>query len=151
MPICKPSELKQMIAPRQRILGFDLGEKTIGLAISDATFMIASPLEILPKGKFSKDVKKIEQIVADREVGGFVIGLPINMDGTEGPRCDSVRDFGRNLLGFIDLPLTFWDERMSTVAVEKAMLEADMTRKRRKEKVDKLAASYILQGLLDAN
>jgi putative holliday junction resolvase len=144
------AELKAKLPRGKRLLGFDVGEKTIGLALSDTTLTVASPMATLLRVKFTKDVERIRAIVSEQGVGGFVIGLPINMDGSEGPRCQSVRQFAANLLEKIDLPLVFWDERLSTAAVTRTLLEADMSRKRRRETVDKMAAAYILQGALDA-
>lgn len=133
-----------------RLLGFDLGEKTIGLALSDAMQHIASPLETIRRTKFSQDVQRLKAIINEHEVVGLVLGLPKNMDGSEGPSCQSTRQFAKNLAQHIDLALIFWDERMSTMAVERMMTEeADLSRARRAQLVDKLAASYILQGALD--
>ncbi len=140
---------------RARLLGLDVGTKTIGLAVSDSDLTVASPLKTIARTKLVEDAKAIMSIVHMYRIWGFVAGLPVNMDGSEGPRCQSVRQFGENLVGMIDalnkevVPLTFWDERLSTMAVERSMLEADLTRKRRGELVDKLAAAYILQGALD--
>jgi putative Holliday junction resolvase len=133
-----------------RLLGLDVGEKTIGLAVSDSGQMIASPLETLKRTKFSKNVETLREIIAEHSVVGLVIGYPVNMDGSEGPRCQSTKQFEKNLEKVIGLPTTLWDERMSTQAVERTMLEADLSRQRRAELVDKLAASYILQGFLDS-
>jgi putative Holliday junction resolvase len=149
-PLPSIAALKGALAPGQRLLGLDVGEKTIGLALSDTTVTVASPMETIRRGKFAADAERIGRIVAEQGVGGFVVGLPINMDGSEGPRCQSVRQFAKNLLARIALPLAFWDERLSTAAVTRALLEADMSRKRRAETVDKLAAAYILQGALDS-
>lgn len=144
------SDLKATLKSRQRILGMDPGTKTIGLAISDLTHTIATPIETLKRTKFKKDVARIREIVETEEVGAFVIGWPVNMDGSEGPRCQSVRAFANNLAQEFDLPQVLWDERMSTSAVERTLLEADSSRARRKEVVDKMAAAYILQGALHA-
>jgi putative holliday junction resolvase len=149
MPIRNPADLVPLPSAGLRLLGLDVGEKTIGIAVSDTTLTIASPVETLRRGKFAADVERLKKLVADHKAGGFVIGLPINMDGSEGPRCQSVRAFANNLLARIDLPLAFWDERLSTAAVTRTMLEADLSRARRAELVDKLAAAYILQGYLD--
>jgi len=138
---------------RGRLLGLDLGEKTIGLAISDRDRSLASPLKTLRRGKFRKDAEALAATIAEREVAGLVLGLPVNMDGSEGPRCQSTRQFARNLEmeAGIALPVAFWDERLSTAAVERFLIdEADMTRARRAAVVDKMAAAYILQGALDA-
>ena len=145
--------LSSSIKPGQRLLGLDLGEKTIGLAISDSGFSIASPLETIRRRKFRDDAARLAEICEERSVGGLVLGLPVNMDGSEGPRCQSVRQFARNLaeIAGLALPVAFWDERLSTAAVERFLVEeADMTRRRRAQIVDKMAAAYILQGALDA-
>jgi putative Holliday junction resolvase len=136
----------------QRLLGLDVGSKTVGLAISDRTRSVASPLETLRRGKLAQDVAALAALCGERKVGGLVVGLPINMDGSEGPRCQSVRQFVENLAaGGLDLPAAFWDERLSTAAVNRLLIqEADMSRKRRGAVVDKMAAAYILQGALDA-
>ena len=147
--ILDPKDLKQNLAPKARLLGLDLGEKTIGLALSDTGLTIASPYATIKRVKFTLDAKELLAIAAKEGAGGFVLGLPLNMDGSEGPRCQSVRQFAKNLEALTALPITFWDERMSTMAVTKVLIEADRSRKRRKELVDKMAASYILQGALD--
>ncbi len=134
----------------QRLLGLDVGTKTIGLALSDVLRSIASPFDTLRRGKFAADAKILLAIAAKHEVGGLVVGLPLEMDGREGPRCQSVRQFAANLLKLEDMPIAFWDERLSTAAVTRTLLEADASRKRRGEVVDKMAAAYILQGFLDA-
>jgi putative holliday junction resolvase len=152
MPVLSPSHLPELLPPRSRLLGLDLGIKTIGLAISDPGLMVASPIETIRRGKrFADDAKALLDLIDRRGVGGLIVGLPINMDGSEGPRCQSVRAFAENLLKLRDLPLAFWDERLSTAAVNRFLIgEADMSRKRRAEVVDKMAAAYILQGALDA-
>ena len=132
------------------VVGLDLGERTIGVAVSDATRTVASPLETIRKIKFSDDAKRLFSLMESRGAAGVVIGLPVNMDGTEGVRCQSNRAFARNLLRLRDLPIAFWDERMSTMAVNRMLIsEMDMTRARRAEVVDKAAAAYILQGALE--
>jgi putative Holliday junction resolvase len=133
------------------LVGLDLGEKTIGVAVSDATQSIASPLDLIRKTKFTDDANALFKLMRSRGAVGVVIGLPVNMDGTEGPRCQSARAFGRNLLRLeADLPIAFWDERMSSMAVNRMLIgEADMTRARRADVVDKAAAAWILQGALD--
>jgi len=147
------TELAARLQPGQRLLGLDPGSKTIGVAVSDSALKVASPLETIKRAKFTQDAEQLSRICADYRIGGLVIGLPVNMDGSEGPRCQSVRALARNLrekAGF-ELPMAFWDERLSTAAVERFLVdEADMTRKRRGEVVDKMAAAYILQGVLDA-
>ncbi|WP_299549550.1 Holliday junction resolvase RuvX [uncultured Tateyamaria sp.] len=135
--------------PMQALIGLDLGDKTIGVAVSDTFWSVATPLETVRRKKFGVDAARLQTIIAERQVGGLVLGLPRNMDGTEGPRCQSTRAFARNFEKLWDGPITFWDERLSTVAAEKALLEADTTRKRRAEVIDHVAAGYILQGLLD--
>ena len=136
--------------PRDRaIAGLDLGTATIGVAISDRLLSTATPLETIKRKKFGIDAEKLLKLLASREAGGIVLGLPRNMDGSEGPRCQSTRAFARNLERLTDLPITFWDERLSTVAAERALLEADTSRKRRAEVIDHVAAGFILQGALD--
>lgn len=133
----------------QAVAGLDLGEKTIGVAVSDRMLSVATPLETVGRKKFGLDAARLLEIAKGRDLGGFVLGLPRNMDGTEGPRCQSTRAFARNLERLTDLPIGFWDERLSTVAAERALLEADTSRKRRSEVIDHVAAGYILQGVLD--
>ena len=132
------------------LLGLDIGDKTIGLAVSDGTRLIASPVDTIRRGKWQNDLRQLLDLVADRGVVGLVAGLPRNMDGSEGPRAQATRQIARNILKAIDLPFLLWDERLSTQAVERAMLEADLSRAKRGAKVDQLAAAYILQGVLDA-
>ncbi len=132
-----------------RLLGLDLGEKTIGLALSDTSRSVATPMETLKRSKFGVDAEKIEKIVAEHGVGAIVIGLPLNMDGSDGPSSQSARAFGRNLTARLNAPVVFWDERLSTVAVTRTLIDADASRRRRAEVVDKMAAAYILQGVLD--
>ena len=132
------------------LVGLDLGEKTIGVAVSDPGQAVASPLELIRKTKFTDDAAALFKLMESRKAGAIVVGLPVNMDGTEGPRCQSVRAFARNLLRLKDLPIAFWDERMSTMAVNRMLIsEHDMSRARRAEVVDKAAAAWILQGALD--
>ncbi|MHA1127741.1 MAG: Holliday junction resolvase RuvX [Alphaproteobacteria bacterium] len=131
------------------VMGLDLGTKTIGVAVSDTMRSVATPLLTVRRTKFGKDAEQLLQIIADRQIAGVVLGLPFNMDGSEGPRCQSTRAFARNLAKLTDVPITFWDERLSTVAAERALLEADTSRKRRSEVIDHVAAGYILQGVLD--
>ena len=131
------------------IAGLDLGTVTIGVAVTDAFRRVATPLETIKRTKFGKDAASLLDILARREITGLILGLPLNMDGTEGPRCQSTRAFARNLEQLTDLPIAYWDERLSTVAAERALLEADTSRKRRSEVIDHVAASYILQGALD--
>jgi putative Holliday junction resolvase len=142
--------LKSMLAPGARLLGLDLGEKTIGLALSDTGLTIATPLKTLKRGKFSIDVVTLSALIAEHGVGGLVVGLPLNMDGSEGPSVQSARAFVRNFSAKSEIPIVLWDERLSTAAVTRTLIDADASRKRRKEVVDKMAAAYILQGALDA-
>lgn len=149
MAIVEIQELVALKSNKQRLLGLDVGTKTIGLALSDTSWQVATAKETIARTKFKKDLSHLQNVISAHDVCAFVIGLPINMDGSEGPRCQSVRQFAQNLLEQIHLPMIFWDERMSTMAVTRMMIEADLSRKRRDELVDKLAASYILQGALD--
>ena len=137
------------LPPRRAIAGLDLGERTIGVAVSDSMLQIASPLETIRRRKFTLDAALVLEIAAARQLAGLVLGLPRNMDGTEGPRCQSTRAFARNLSRLTELPIAFWDERLSSVAAERALLEADTSRRRRAEVIDHVAAAYILQGALD--
>jgi putative Holliday junction resolvase len=131
------------------LVGLDFGEKTIGVAVSDRIGAVATPLETIRRKKFTLDSNRLLEIISGRDINGIILGLPRNMDGSEGPRCQSTRAFARNLSRVTDLPIGFWDERLSTVAAERALLEADTSRKRRAEVIDHVAASYILQGALD--
>lgn len=131
------------------LLGLDFGSHTIGVAVSDGLRSVASPIETIRRKKFKTDAEALLALCRDRDVVGLVLGLPLNMDGSEGPRCQSTRAFARNLSGVTELPIGFWDERLSTVAAERALLEADTSRRRRAEVIDHVAASYILQGALD--
>ena len=150
MPIVETTEMSSALAPRARLLGFDLGTRTIGLALSDSSFMIASPLETLARTKVTADAETLRAIIEDKGVGGLVLGLPRNMDGSEGPRAQSTRAFANNLAGKFDLPITFWDERLTTAEAERVLIDqADMNRKRRGEVIDKMAASIILQNFMD--
>ena len=143
-------ELPVATPPMTPLVGLDLGERTIGVAVSDATRSVASPLELIRKTRFTDDAAALFRLMQSRGALGLVIGLPVNMDGSEGPRCQSSRAFARNLLRLKDLPIAFWDERMSTMAVNRMLIgEHDMTRARRAEVVDKAAAAWILQGALD--
>lgn len=137
------------LAPGRGVMGLDLGTKTIGVALSDRLLSTASAVETVKRRKFTLDAARLLEIAAAREAGGILLGLPRNMDGSEGPRAQSTRAFARNLARLTGLPIGFWDERLSTVAAERALLEADTTRKRRAEVIDSVAAAYILQGALD--
>ncbi|KGJ01797.1 Holliday junction resolvase RuvX [Paracoccus sphaerophysae] len=148
--ICGTAEEFAAALPRAgAIAGLDLGTKTIGVAVSDGLRQVASPLTVIRRTKFTADATALLQIAADRGLAGLVLGLPLNMDGTEGPRAQSTRAFARNLERLTPLPLAFWDERLSTVAAERALLESDTSRRRRAEVIDQVAAGYILQGALD--
>lgn len=131
------------------LMGLDFGSKTIGVAISDRLQTVATPRETILRKKFGVDADAIARLIAENEIAGIVLGLPLNMDGSEGPRAQSTRAFARNLAVRITIPIFFWDERLSTVAAERALLEADMSRKKRAVVIDNVAASYILQGVLD--
>lgn len=130
-------------------MGLDLGTKTIGVAVSDRLLSSATPLHTVRRKKFSADAQALLDVITNRDIGAIILGLPRNMDGSEGPRCQSTRAFARNLSALTDLPIGYWDERLSTVAAERALLEADTSRKRRAEVIDHVAAGYILQGALD--
>ncbi len=149
MAICKIEDLRSNIPQGARLLGLDVGDRTIGLAISDSGFSVASPIGTVRRTKFQVDATELLRIIDEKEVGGLVVGLPINMDGSEGPRAISTRQFVFNLLDRRDLPVAFWDERLSTMAVERAMIAADLSRRKRAKRVDTAAAAYILQGALD--
>ena len=142
-------DLPSALQAGARLLGLDVGTKTVGLALSDVTRTVATPYETLKRTKFTADANRIVKIVEKEGVGGLVIGLPLNLDGSEGPRAQSTRAFARNLAAHVSVPMTFWDERLSTAAVERHLIEADASRKRRAEVIDRMAAAYILQGALD--
>lgn len=143
------SEIKSHIKKGERLLGLDLGSKTIGIALSDTGLSIATPMETIRRKKFTTDAERLLTIIKEQKVGVLVLGLPKNMDGSEGPRCQSTRQFAKNMVEKTDIPICFWDERLSTVAATRTLLEADTSRKRRDQLIDKIAASYILQGVLD--
>jgi putative Holliday junction resolvase len=150
MPLHNPAALKPLLGPGQRLMGLDVGAKTVGLALSDTRLTIASPLATLRRGKrFRDDAAALKALVEKHGVGGLVIGWPVALDGSEGPRCQSVRQFAKNLDEVVPLPQAFWDERLSTAAVQREMIAHDMTRARRAEIVDRVAAAYILQTCLD--
>ncbi len=151
MSIVTPAELLALLSRDQRLMGLDLGTKTIGLALSDVSRTIATPFDTIRRAKFTKDATDLLAMMDKQGVGGLVLGLPVEMDGNEGARCQSARAFATNLLKIRDIPIAFWDERLSTSAVTRTLLEADSSRKRRAEVVDKMAAAYILQGLLDSS
>ncbi len=143
------SEFAAQLPDMGAIAGLDLGTVTIGVAVTDSLRQVATPLETIRRNKFGKDAAALLEVIKAREIKGIILGLPLNMDGSEGPRCQSTRAFARNLVPLTDLPISYWDERLSTVAAERALLEADTSRKRRSEVIDHVAASYILQGALD--
>lgn len=152
-PFTELADLPGLLPPRGRLLGLDLGEKTIGLALSNSDLTLASPLHTIRRRKFTEDAMVLGELCREREVGGLVVGLPLNMDGSEGTRARSTKQFARNLIEIagLGLPVALWDERLSTAAVERFLIdEADMSRRRRGEVVDKMAAAFILQGALDA-
>ncbi len=151
MPILEFEALASALPAGGRLMGLDVGDKTVGVALSDTLLMTASPIDVIRRTKFTADAEKLIALIRAREAAGIVVGLPVNMDGSEGPRCQSVRQFAANLLEKIDLPMVFWDERLSTAAVERMLVdEMDVSRARRREVVDKAAAAYILQGALEA-
>jgi putative holliday junction resolvase len=149
MLIDSPKEFSAKLPTHSRLLGLDVGEKTIGLALSDVMRTIASPHSTIARKKFTTDMQELKKVINEHSVCGLIIGNPINMDGSQGPRTQSIRTFVLNMHKQIDLPMLMWDERMSSMAVERTMLAADLSRQRRDQLIDKLAASYILQGLLD--
>jgi putative pre-16S rRNA nuclease len=143
--------LRSLVPPGRRLLGLDVGAKTIGLALSDVTWSLASPVRTLPRSRLAKDVEALRALARELDVGGLVIGLPVEMNGREGRRCQSVRQFARDLESALCLPTALWDERLSTAAVERFLIgEADLSRGRRRTVVDRAAAAWILQGALDA-
>jgi putative Holliday junction resolvase len=149
MAILSLGDLRDVLPRGARLLGLDLGEKTIGLALSDTLLTVATPMQTLKRGKFSADAAVLDAVIAAQNVGALVVGLPLNMDGSDGPSAQSARAFGRNWAQRSPLPVLFQDERLSTSAVTRTLLEADASRKRRGAVVDKMAAAYILQGVLD--
>jgi putative pre-16S rRNA nuclease len=149
MILADPAALAEAVPAGIRLMGLDVGTKTIGLALSDTRRIIATPLETIRRRRFRDDTARLLALIDRHGVGGLVIGLPLTLAGGDGPRTQSVRQFARNLVAMRDLPVVLWDERLSTAAVEREMIAADMTRKRRAEIVDRVAAAYILQGFLD--
>ena len=149
MPIFKPDEFLSNILPKKRILGIDPGTKTLGIAVSDSNLKVASPVSTIKRKKIQSDLKELINLVEKYEISGIVMGWPLNMDGSSGPRCDSVRDFIKSLLKVRDIAILLQDERMSTMAIEKPMIAADLSRKKRNSRVDQLAACWILQSALD--
>jgi len=150
MPVLSIEQLNATLSPNTRLLGLDLGEKTIGLALSDTSRSVATPMETLKRVKFSADAAKLDAMIAEHRIGGLVVGLPLNMDGSDGPSAQSARAFARNFAARApDLPILLWDERLSTAAVTRTLIDADASRARRALVVDKMAAAYILQGALE--
>ena len=149
MPIIEIAQAATLLPERGALIGLDLGSKTIGVAASDPDRRVAAPVETIARAKFKGDAERILELAAERRAAGFVLGLPINMDGSEGPRAQSTRAFARNLAKLTELPIALWDERLSTAAVERALIAADASRAQRKAVIDAHAASYILQGALD--
>ena len=149
MAVVSLTEVAALLPARGALLGLDLGTKTIGVAASDPDRRLATPVETLARKRFSDDTARLFQLAAERRAAGFVLGLPINMNGSEGPRAQATRAFARNLAKLTELPIALWDERLSTAAVERALIEADVSRDRRKAVIDQHAAAYILQGALD--
>jgi putative Holliday junction resolvase len=149
MPVLDLSEAKRLLPPRGTLIGLDLGTKTIGVAASDPDRRVAAPVETILRKRFGLDAQRVLALAAERRAVGYVLGLPINMDGSEGARAQATRAFARNLATLTDLPIAFWDERLSTVAVERALIHADASRAARKAVIDQHAAAYILQGALD--
>ena len=150
MAICNLYDLLNAISPGQKLLGLDVGKKTIGLALAEPQTRVASPQPVLWRKKFTKDANLLIELIVELNVGGLVLGWPLNMDGTAGPKCDSVRDFAHAFLRLHEIPISFQDERLSTQAVEKEMIAADLTRAKRAVRRDSLAAVWILQSALDA-
>ena len=150
MSIIDPHTLRNTVCRGKAYMALDIGSKTIGVAISDTTHMIASPRETISRTKLMKDVERLRSIIEQDDIGGLVVGLPVSMDGTEGPRCQATRDITAEIVKAVNLPTAFWDERLSTSAVERVLIDgADASRKRRAEVIDKMAAGWILQGFLD--
>ena len=150
MPVLTLTDLAASLPRGARLVGLDLGTRTIGMAVSDPGRTLASPIGTIRRTKFTPDAKALLALMDERQATALVIGLPVNMDGSEGPRCQSVRAFASDLMRLRDLPIAFWDERLSTMAVERAMLSADVSRSKRAQAVDSAAAAWILQGALDA-
>lgn len=149
MILADPAALREAVPPGARLIGLDVGTKTIGLALSDTRLVIASPLETIRRRRFREDTARLFALVDLHGAGGLVVGLPLTLAGVDGPRTQSVRQFVRNLVALRDLPVALWDERLSTAAVTREMIAADLSRKRRAQIVDRVAAAYILQGFLD--
>lgn len=149
MPVLPLTEARALLPPRGALIGLDLGTKTIGVATSDPDRKLATAVETIARKAFSADAARVLALAAERKAAGFVLGLPVNMDGSEGPRAQSTRAFARNLARLTELPIALWDERLSTAAVERALIDADASRAKRKAVIDQHAAVFILQGALD--
>lgn len=149
MPVIEIADIQGLLGQGQTLAGLDLGEKTIGLAVSDVSLAFAHPRPVILRKKFTLDAEKLLSALAAEKVAVAVIGLPVNMDGSEGPRVQATRAFVRNMARLTDLPFAYWDERLSTVAAERALLEMDVSRKKRDLRIDSAAAAFILQGVLD--
>jgi putative Holliday junction resolvase len=149
MPVVSLTEAAALLPARGALIGLDLGTKTIGVAVSDPDRRLAAPVETISRKRFGEDAARLFALSGERRAVGFVLGLPINMDGSEGPRAQATRAFARNLAKLTELPIALWDERLSTAAVERALIEADVSRNKRKAVIDQHAAAYILQGALD--
>lgn len=143
-------DLKPLKTGKNRLLGIDLGDKTIGLCLSDITWSIATPMETIRRTRLQSDLEQLQKVLQGHQIAGIVIGLPINMNGSEGPQAQKVRQFVEKVLELADIPIILWDERLSTTAVTRTLLQADVSRQKRSQVVDKMAASFILQGALDA-
>jgi len=151
MIYASPAEMVTALPASARLMGLDVGSKTIGLAVSDGARSVATSIDTIRRTKFSKDIVTLKEIIDERNAAGLILGLPVSMDGTEGPACQSIRQFAQNVDGALDTHIAFWDERLSTSAVERFLVnEADMSRAKRAQVVDKMAATYILQGALDS-
>ncbi len=148
-PTVSLEQLVSELPEYARVLGLDLGTKTIGMALSDVSRTVATPLSTIKRTKFKVDVEQLFATIDEHEIAGLILGMPVNLDGSEGPRAQSTRSFARNVSQLRDIPIVLWDERLSTVAAERTLLEADASRKRRSEVIDKMAAGFILQGALD--
>jgi putative Holliday junction resolvase len=149
MPVAMLLEAAALMPERGSLLGLDLGTKTIGIAVSDPDRKLAAPVVTIARARFASDAERLLKLAEERHVVGFVLGLPLNMDGSEGPRAQATRAFARNLAKLTALPIALWDERLSTAAVERVLIEADASRRKRKAVIDQHAAAYILQGALD--
>lgn len=149
-PLTSPQELIRRLGPNERLLGLDVGTKTLGVAVSDVRRVVASPFKTIRRSRLNRDVEALREIIEAYDVGGIVVGFPVNMNGSEGPRCQSVRQFTVDLMARLDVAVAFWDERLSTRAVTRMLIQADLSRRRRAKVIDKVAAAYILQGALDS-